>query len=267
VSPLSLALAVVGLFLAVYAVVLLLGRAPEGAARRRASLGCGFVLLAGIVWGIGLGTYLEDRWAGLRLGFAAALLLPALATLLHRGRGRTAAAAVALGLAVLLGASALPGVWSRLKPSRPVSSAEDVRAARKDLEERVRMTEDHVERLEEDREDLKERVEEFGYGEFEQVAQDAAAYGMLKELAEVDRMLTESRRWLEQARHNVEQLGMAERRIERLARGEEAMGTEAEPAEIERILREARTPPPSGPITVEEHVEREQLRRLFEEEF
>ncbi len=266
-SALSLAFLVVGLFLAAYALILLFGRSTEGSRRRRESLGCGFVLLAGVVWGLSLGWYLGDNWAGLRLGFAVALLLPALATLLHPGRGRTLAAAVTLGFAVLLGASALPHLGSALSPSQPVATAQEVAQTLEELKGRIERTEDYIGQLRDEREELKQKLHKHGYADFEALRADPAAYALLEELAELDRLLDESEGWLRRARETLEQLRVAERRIDRLARGESAMGVEVDQTEVERILREARTPPPSGPATVEEHVNREQLRQLFESEF
>ncbi|MFO8008693.1 MAG: hypothetical protein R6V05_13260 [Candidatus Brocadiia bacterium] len=266
-NALSLAFAVVGLFLAVYAVAFLLRRHPEGAGRARTSLGCGFILLAGVTWGLSLGWYLDDQWAGLRLGFALALFLPALATLLRPSKGRALAAAVALAFAVLLGVSALPGLRDRLSPSRPAATAQEVRTTLGELEVRITDTEDYIAELRDERERLRDDLADGDYGDFSELADDAAAYARLEELAEVDRLIEDSEQWLAQARRNLEQLRIAARRIDRLARGETATGVEVDQAEIERILREARTPPPAKPATVEEHVEREELRRLFESEF
>lgn len=266
-SILSLSFVVVGLFLAGYAMVLLFGRSEENARGRREGLGCGFVLLAGFVWGLSFGWYLDDRWTGLRLGFAVALLLPAVATLLQPGRGRTLVAALTLGFAVLLGASALPGLRSALSPSQPAATAQQVHQTMGELQDATEDTEDYIDQLRHEREDLKERLRARGYADFDALAEDPTAYAMLEELAELNRLIEKSEQWLSDARQNLERLRVAERRIDRLARGELAMGIEVDPEEVNRILREARTPPPSGPTTVEQHVQREELRDLFQSEF
>ena len=66
-------------------VVFLLRPAPEGR-KRRESLGCGFVLVAGLVWSFVLTRYLGERSAGFRLGFGLAFVLPALVAILRPGR-------------------------------------------------------------------------------------------------------------------------------------------------------------------------------------
>ena len=87
---------------------------------------------------------------GLRLGMALAFVLPALVTLTHRQRGRVLAAIVLLTAAVVLGASALPRLWARIKPSRPQARMQELRLTIADLKEHINKTEDHIEALGED---------------------------------------------------------------------------------------------------------------------
>ncbi len=264
-STFSLVLLVVGVFLLANALLSLL---RPGRGRKHESIGCGFTLLAGLVWGIALGRYLDDGWAGLRLGFAFAFVLPALATLLHPGRGRVVAAIVMLTFAVIVGASALPKLWSKVAPSKSSATAADVGKAVEELGVRIAETEQYLTQLIDGRRDVKALLASLGHGDFESIAGDPKGYALLQELADVDRLAGGSERWLVEARADLARMEVAERRLARIAQGEEVTGVEVDESEIARILQEARTGPQvAKPITVEEHVEREALRDLFEAEF
>ena len=264
-SAFSLVLLVVGVFLLASALMSLL---RSGHGRKQESMGCGFTLLAGLVWGIALGRYLDDGSAGLRLGFAFAFVLPALATLRHPGRGRMVGAIVMLTFAVIIGASALPKLWSRMAPSKSSATAADVAEAVEELGVRIDETEDYLADLNDGRRDVRALIASLGHSDFESIAGDPKGYALLQELADVDRLAGGSEQWLVEARADLDRMEVAARRLARIARGEEVTGVEVDEAEIARVLQEARAGPRLTPtITVEEHIEREALRDLFDEEF
>ena len=105
-----------GLFLVLYTVAFLVR--PKGSTGRD-GLGCGFVLLAGLVWSIALAQYVGSRGAGLRLGFGAALILPALVALFKAGRARIVPAALCFIAGILVASSALPALSSVSSHPRP----------------------------------------------------------------------------------------------------------------------------------------------------
>jgi hypothetical protein len=111
-------------------------------------------------------------------------------------------------------------------------------------------------------------VGSLGYGDFDSLAADAEAYALLAEMAEVDRLLAAGRARLQQLQADVPRLESALRRLERFEEAEAATGEAFDKAEIddivERLRAEAAEP---GPITVEEHMQREALRDVFEAEF
>lgn len=266
-SLFAIVAAAVGVFLAAYATVLLFtGRKPGE--EHREKVGCGFMLVAGLVWGYALGNYLNSLWAGMRLGLALALLLPALATLLHPARGRVLSAIVALTLAALLGGSVAPRLWERLNPSDAEATARKLEQRVQNVRSGIQETRGKLNRLREDRREVKQRIERLGHADFESLAADAAGYAMLKELAELDRLIPALEDWLAKAQDKLDRLEVAERRFERLAEVESATGTPIEQTELEEMLEEMEPPPrAAAPATVEEHVEREDLRRLYQREF
>jgi hypothetical protein len=224
-------------------------------------------MLAGAVWSIALSGYLADPSAGTRLGFGLALVLPSLAAILRPGRRGVVAPLALLVVAVLVGASAVPTLLERARPSAPTATAQELEEAVLKLDGHIRSAEGHRARLQSDRERTSEAVRALGHESFEQISRDRQGMALLEELAEIDRMVADTDARLAQYRERLSDLQTAVRRLKRLASAESAGGAPASRAEIERILSEASgTVEPEGAKTVEKHIERERLRRLFEEE-
>jgi hypothetical protein len=265
-SLFSRVMLVAGLFLVAYA-VLALARRPADGGRRGQSIGCGFAVMAGLVWGIALAHYLGDWWAGMRLGFCFAMLMPALATLVRPNAGRVVAALVLLSLAVVLGAPAFPKLYQRLRPPASQATVREVESTLKDLRQRIDDTSALVERLSGEGKGLRQQLAALGYTSFEQVAADQKAYAKLRELADVERLLSDSTGRLAAMQNSADRLDGALRRLQRLAETESATGEQVDRAEIASIMEDARRQEPQqGPATVEEHVEQEQLKQLFDTE-
>lgn len=257
-------LLVIGGFLVLYAAQAISrsGKSEDG--KRRESLGCGFVVLAAAFWGIALARYLNDWSAGLRLGAALALVLPVLATLLSGGRGRIVASVVMLALAVAFGASAAPKLLDRVKPSSSRVTVQEIEAAVAELKAQIEKTGPHIKKLEQDEKALKSQIRELDFPDFAAITEDARGYALLRELDEIGRMMAAAGERKVANEALLIRMEGAARRVQRRAEAE-ATGSEINEEEIRAILEEARRKPSSStPATVEEHVEREQLKRLFE---
>lgn len=266
-SIFSGAMLALGLVLIVYTVLLLL-RPDPGSGRKRESIGCGFVVVAGLVWGLGFRVLLNDGDAGMRLGIGLAFVLPTVAALLRRGRGGILLPLVLLFCAILLSASAVPRLiaWTRGDhPGNVVQRLENTaRETRKDLAEAVR----HRDRLAADRIRLTGRIRESGYEDFASISKDPAGYELLKELGDVDRLSRAADERLATLRAERDRLEDALRRVERLVDSEKVTGKRADRAEIRRIVDDSLLGEEEGaPATVEEHVKRGELQELFEREF
>lgn len=258
------AMMLVGLFLVLYTVVFLL-RAPDGSGKRRDSLGCGFVLLAGLVWSVALSQYLGDRSAGFRLGFAFAFVLPTLVAILRPGRRGIVGPAILLVCAVLLGATALPGLRARIRPSKGAATLQNLEATTEELRSKTAAAERYLEQLKTDRTRLAAEVRKSRHKDFDSIAADEQGMLLLKELAEVEGLIVSSETRLARYRADSGRMEAALRRIRRLAAARNVTGEYPDRAEVERILEEAFRPDSGGtPVTVEAHVEREELRALFE---
>jgi hypothetical protein len=267
-STFSWVLAAVGLFLVLYAAASMLRRPRGERRRRRESLGCFFVPIAGVVWSIALSRFVDDHWAGWRLGFALAFLLPAVAALLSPGRGRVILSVVVLTFSVLLGASAVPVLWQKVHPSRSSVMVGELDGAILDLEDRIEQATGYVEDLKDDADGLKARVGQLGYGSFDDLAANPDALSLLEEWSEVDAMLVRTEKWLADAGRTLDRTKAARRRMRRLEEGEAATGVPVTQEEVSSILGEVRAEgSPPGPATVEEYAAREHLRELFETEF
>ncbi len=264
-STFSWALLVVGLFLVLYA-ALTLARVGRDGNGRRQSLGCGFALLAAVIWGLAFARYIGDWWAGVRLGFAFALLLPALVTLFNPGRGGIATAVVLLALSVILGASAVPALWARVQPGVARSRLQRVEDAIHETRNFLAATQAQISELHAEETQLKERIKDRGHKDFDALAEDPVAYGLLEELAQVRQLSRDAEARLEALESDLARLQAVRRRLERMAEARHA-GADISDEEVANILDES----PSGlrppQRTVEEHLEREELRDLFEEQF
>jgi len=81
-------------------------------------------------------------------------------------------------------------------------------------------------------------------------------------------LLAAARARLERLQADVPQLESALRRLERLEEAEAATGEAVDEAEIEQIVERLRAEAAEpGLVTVEEHMQREALRAVFEAEF
>jgi len=269
-TPFSWVLVVVGAFLAIYAASVLAGRQKVGDAvggHKSESLGCGFVLLAGAFWGIALARYLGDWQAGLQLGIAAAIVLPVVATLLGRGKSGIVRSAVMLAIAVALAASALPKLKGRLKPTKSGATVQNVESAVADLKKQIENTRTHINKLGDERKLVKSKVAALEFDDFAAIARDPKGYALLKELEEIDQMAAAAAKRLPEQENLLVRLEAALRRIKRHAEAE-AAGVELDEKGIQSILEEARQKPTAAVVvTVEEHVERAKLQKLFESEF
>ena len=263
-STFSWVLMAVGAYLVLHAALVLSRSGKEGEDKKKESLGCGFVVLAAAFWGIALARYLDDWKSGLQLGVAFALILPVVATLMGRRRGRVVASVVLLTIAVVLGAPALPKLFSRFKPTRSRITVQRVQEAVADLEGQISSSRAYIEKLAKEREALRTKVRALGFADFAAISKDPNGYALLKELEELDRVMATAQQRLEEQNALLPRMQAALRRITRMADAE-STGVELDEKEIENVLEEARRKPVDlGPATVEEHVEREKLKKLFE---
>jgi len=259
-------LVAVGGFLVLSAVGTLF-RAGKDGERRKESIGCGFMFVAALFWGVALARYLGDWSAGMRLGVALALLLPVLATLVNRRGGRMLASIVLLTAAVALGASAVPKLLEHLRPPRWEVTLGRTQAAVADLGKQIESTRAYIKKLGAERDALKRKIRELGFTNFAAIANDPRGFALLTELGEVDRMAAAAQARLVEREALLLRMEAAERQIRRRADAQ-ATGVEFDETEIAAILDQAKRPPAElGPATVEEHVARERLKQLFEREF
>ncbi len=262
-SGMTWALLAAGVFLVAYAVILI-SRQKQGKGGGK-GLGVGFALVAALVWGMALGRLLEDFWTGMRLGAFAGLVLPAIGVLLQPERRGVVPALVLLILGVVMGAPVLSRLGDRILPSEAESKTARIEQVLNDLEERIEQGEAELKRLQKDREETVQALRSFGYDRFENVETDSAAFLRLKELMEIKRLQKALRGRLETFRKKRQQLSVALRRARRLADAESAAGDDLLEIDVESIVQEIKTTARrSQAKTVEEHMERDALRDLFD---
>ncbi|NQU41587.1 MAG: hypothetical protein HQ523_16700 [Lentisphaerae bacterium] len=263
-STISVALMALGLFLVLYTMVFLLRPARDGVGNKKDSLGCGFVLLAGLVWSLALTSYLHDRGAGFRLGFGGALILPALVTVFRPGRKRIVPAAVLFVVAIVVASSAFPTLKQRLAPGRSGTGVEQLRSAGSELRARVAKAKALTAELKVDRTRLVKDITSRSISDFDAVAGDTDVMRMLKELAEIDQLSARAATRLGHDEATLDRIESAIRRVDRLARAEALTGDAVSESELAAIIEEARSPADADlPSSVESHLERRQLETLF----
>ncbi|MBT3294082.1 MAG: hypothetical protein HN919_17775 [Verrucomicrobia bacterium] len=263
-SVFAIAMMALGCFLVLYTIVFLLRPAKDGSGTKKDSLGCGFVLLAGLVWSLALTSYLHDRGAGFRLGFGGALILPALVTIFRPGRKRIVQAAVLFVVAIVVASSAFPVLKKKLAPNATGSGLESMRGAGMVVETRLTKMRALVGALKSDRTKLAKEIKARGVGDFEVAADDADLMRKLKELAEIDQLLARTESKLRHDAAANERIQSAIRRVERLEQAGELTGEAVSHTELAAIIEEARQPLDEDlPSSVESHLERAQLKELF----
>ena len=103
-SVLDWAMLAAGLLLFLNAVRLSFGGERGDGDNKKRSLGCGFGLVASLVWAYSFQKLFGSWWSGFRLSVGIALILPAIAAIANPDRGRLIRALVALIVGALLAA-------------------------------------------------------------------------------------------------------------------------------------------------------------------
>ncbi len=98
-------------------------------------LGCGFALIAALLWMYVLDHYLEDPKVAIRLGLGVLLVLPAIQALANPKGARILRAAVGLVLAVLIAGPPLAGLWNEYGPDQRSAAQRVVAEDIADLEQ------------------------------------------------------------------------------------------------------------------------------------
>jgi len=237
-------------------------RSESGSAKR--SLGCGFGVVATIVWSLALGELIGDIWVAGRLAVAAILLLPVVEAIARPEGARTMRAAVALVVAALLAGPVIGGAWAKLRTPESESTWEDLERRIAEQELSLERVQDHSKQLLDEREDLVDSIRDAGHANFDEAAGDTATLHLLEELADLDRLLQQNAARAEQLRSGIPEAQSMLRRLRRRLDAQETVGNTATREEVESMLADMEREPTPGPATVETLVERERLRDLFE---
>jgi len=244
-----------GLFLVLYtAAFLVRAKGSDG----KDKLGCGFLLLAGFVWSIALGQYVESSSGGLRLGFGAALMLPALIAIFKGGRRRLLPAAIGFIIAVLLTSSALPLLKERMNPSKSKTEALDISKRIESLRQQIQKRENHLTSLRAADSRLKGELKALQINDFEAAMANPEAKRVIEELAEVKRLRSAAEPKLAAECAALKKLESEHRRAQRRAQAD-ALAREGE--DIEELTVDETT----SPVTVEDYAERDAMRAIFED--
>jgi hypothetical protein len=260
-SPLSWALVATALFFFFFAVLQLWrsARAPEGK-KEKERLGCGFALVAFLVWTFAFGRILGGFTDGVRLALGLVLLLPVVHALAQPSGAKILRSALALFVAILLAGPVVLELARRLDRSEHEAVQAELEARVAELRAALAGLDEDLARLAAEREELRARIAESGSGDFESL--DADALARLRRLSELDGLLATTQARADALRAELPRL---EADVERLRLGGSALSG----PELESMRNRPSEPPPSegGPVSVEELLEREKLRELYEEEF
>jgi len=251
------AMMALGLFLVLYTVAFLVR--PQGE-KGKNTLGCGFVIAAGLVWSIALTQYVGSSSAGVRLGFGAALVLPALATLFKGGK-RIVPAAISFVLAILIASSAIPSLKERIRPSEARTEAIDIAKQVETIRLQIEKREAQLNSLRAAESRLKGELKALSVSDFDAAMANPEAKRIIEELAEVKRLRSGAEPKLQREQAALKKLESELRRAKRRAEAD-ALGDDIDTDALTEILDEEDI---TSPSTVEDYAEREAMRALFEE--
>ena len=252
------AMLALGLFLVLYTVAFMV-RPKAGGSKDK--IGCGFVLLAGLVWSIALTQYLDSSSAGVRLGFGIALILPALAALFRGGRNRIIPAAICFIVAILIASSALPLLKERAFPTQSKVEALTASKRLETLRLQIQKRESHLNALRAADSRLKAELKALQIADFEAAMADPEAKRVIEELAEVKRLWAAAEPKLDAERAALKKLESDQRRAQRRAQGD-ALARQGE--DIDGLSEAMTEDDITSPATVEDYAEREAMRDIFE---
>lgn len=256
-----------GVLLAASAFVTIIRAARGNAKGRRVqeSIGCGFIMLAGFVWGYAFGLLLNDWSRGLQVGFGIAFLLSAVAAAVRPGPGALMRGLIPLVLAALLLGPVLPDLAGRFSGEEAQTWTTKLERRSASLEEQLAKAENYVRVLTREESELRETLREQDLASYDAVVRDEAAYARLRELAEVRDLLTAAEERVEVLKANRDRVQAALRRVRRLSVAEDVLDMDIGRDEIRRILDESGKPEERAVGTVETHLESDRLRDLFEQ--
>jgi hypothetical protein len=261
-NVLGWAMLALGFFLVLYTVAFLVRKGESG----REKLGCGFVLLAGLVWSIALTQFVGSSQHGLRLGFGAAFVLPALAALFKGGRKKIVPAAVFFIAGILLASSSLPALKERVAPSKARTTALDMSKGVQALRSRIQKRDEHLASLRAADARLKGEIKRLDVTDFEAAMSNPEARRVIEELSEVTRLRKSAEANQDSDRIALKKLESELRRAERRAQADAMVQAEEQDEKLDALLSEVTADDGMvSPSTVEAYSEREAMRTLFDE--
>ncbi len=247
-----LALGAAGLLLFLVAAGTLLFGKKEGGKK----LGCGFAVLAGLVWTLGLAQVTDWISAG-RLALGLVLLLGVVEALRHDGGARVARAAAFLILGILLAGPVAYQLIAGAVPTERNRYLDEREEAVAEVRDRLQQLESELVSLQSRRAQVRADLAGLGHANFDELRADPRGVPLLQELARIDQAARTAESSAAELREALPQLE------EQLARARDP-GAAADPI------------PPPDPATgyereavrtIEELEAEEELRALFEREF
>ncbi len=257
----------VALLLFVYAVRCLLARGSARDGKRARSLGCGFGLVAFLMWMLALSNLLDSWWLGTRIAIALVLLLPVFDAIGRPGGAGILRAALSLFLAVLIGLGPVREAAAQLAPSQSDAFVERIETRLDELRDAWAAVAAHRGELARERSTLSARIAQAGHADFDALAADPDALRDLVELRELDALIAATDEREGEIRRRIPELESHVRRLERRVESEAAYGAELSRDELEALLAELDAEPLAGAVrSVDELGVQVELRALFERE-
>lgn len=256
-------LAAASLLLIVHAVRVTLSPPIDDNGKPRREMGCGYLAVAVVVWSFTLAYWVEDVTAGLRLAAGIVCIVFALQLFMKRAPARSI---LLLIPGLFLVSQDAERLWSSVNRSEAELTLSGLQESYDDSKAWLESIDDQRERLTEDRVGLVDELQGVGAATFDELEGQPAALAMLREVREIDAFLAQLDGRESVLGRQLPQLESAIRRLERRADQEESIGVTLDEGEIRELLREIEEASGSleGPVSLEEHAEREELRALFE---
>ena len=249
------------LLLFAYAIRTVFVSSKEEGDEKKQKLGCGFALVATLLWIYVLNRYLESPIGAIRIGVGALLILPAVQAIAKPEGARVIRAAIALILAVLISGPPLRDLWNtHVFDTRP-AEVRELADKIEELEELDVNLRERVEALDALHADVRAEIRATGK-DWEAVRADPALLQRLDVLRRIDEERTRAATNLAKVGQRLPELRAA---LERVEEGEAVSPADTE---LDRLLRSMEDAPSLDELSiVEQHARQKELQELFEKEF
>ncbi len=238
-------------------------RSKDGQGKQ--GMGCGFALLAALLWSYVLGQYFGDWKDGLRVSVGVLLVLPAVAAVARPGKASLCGSVLGLILGVVLAGPVVQRWWQQEYGERDKKLAIEVEERIDSLKALRMQIGAELQRLRVDEQNMALELEARDYGSFEEMTADEAAVSQLEEWGRVRELIVDGQDRLDALDSRIPALETQLQLLRRETETREGFGDELSGEELDGLREELLDEGDLKAPGIGEDYEREvRLRELFD---